>query len=293
MLIGWLHCLICCLLLSYVSTSYAYEVVDDLGHLIQLDKPASRIIALAPDITEILFAIGANKNIVGTVDSSDFPAAAKSITRVGSYSGLDMERIIALKPDLIITWGQTFSRQLTLLQTLHIPIYVTHPAQLEDVAKTMQRIGVLTDRTSASELAARHYLAQLAALQAQNQSLTPIKVFYQIGANALFTINKDSWINQAITLCGGKNIFANAKLIGAEVNMEAVIDHQPQIILSDVRQAQHWQMMWQHFAMIPAVKNRMLFTINPDWIDRAGPRLLLGVAAMCHDINQARTISRL
>lgn len=273
--------------LLFAKCSFAIDIIDDQGIHVHLDKPATRIISLAPDITEILFAIGAGTHIIGVVNASDFPPDAKKITSVGSYTGIDLERIIALKPDLIITWSYTFARQLAALKTFNIPIYTTEPHHLEDIAKTMRHLGQLTQTNDIANQTADIYLTKLQSLKNVHQHLKPVRVFFQIGSSALFSINKDSWINQAIEFCGGQNIFAETRLTGAEVNMEAVLNAAPQTIISDARR-DHWKQRWQRFPEIPAVKNHLLFAIDPDWIDRAGPRLLIGVAAMCDLINTAR-----
>ncbi len=265
----------------------ACDVSDDQGQLLQLPHPAKRVISLAPDITEILFAIDAGKQVVGVIQGSDYPEVATSKPIVGSYQGLDLEKIVSLHPDLIVAWHHTFMRELTALQQLGIPVYITHPVNLIDVARTMRHLGCLLDKVSAANRASATFQQRLAVLYATYDSQTPVRVFYQIGAYSLLTINGDSWISQAIRACGGRNVFASAHSITPEVSWEAVVVANPQVIITDTTQPS-WRERWQAWPRIAAVQQQMLFNINPDLLDRAGPRLVEGVAQLCTAIAKAR-----
>lgn len=266
---------------------YADEIRDDSGQLIRCSNPAKRIISLAPDITETLFAIGAGDRIVGVVSGSDFPAEAKKIPRVGSYSGIDLEIIVTLHPDLIVTWSNTFSRQLRLLKKLGIRIYTTKPHCLEDVARTMKNLGCLTGMEKSAQHVADNYLKELASLYERNHHQSTLRVFYQIGSYSLITINQESWINQAINICGGANVFATTRSIAPAIGLEAVLAADPEVIISDAIN-QDWKKRWQAWPQLSASKNDMLFAIPPDLIDRAGPRLLEGTKQLCHYLQIAR-----
>lgn len=269
------------------SVYAACTVVDDAGKTISLAKPASRIVSLAPDLTEILFAIGAGQQVVGVIEGSDFPPAAQKIPHMGSYSGIDVERILLLHPDLIVTWGQIFSRQLAPIATLGIPIYMAESHQLIDIPRTIKQLGCLTATQNKAEQVATSFSQRLNELQKKYMMQKKVTVFYQLGDYSLLTINKESWINQAITLCGGQNIFANAKTIAPEISWEAVVVANPQVIISDATTAS-WQKPWAAWPDMIAVKQHMLFTIHPDLIERAGPRLVNGVQLMCAYIAKAR-----
>jgi len=267
----------------------ACEVTDDMGNKVRLNQPAQRIISLAPDITEILFAVGAGQQVVGVISGSDYPEAARHLPEVGSYSGIDLERIISLHPDLIVTWSNTFARQLMALKKMHLPVYTTEPRHLEDVPHTMINLGCLTDRTTSANKAVKQYNARLKAIRERYHAKKPVTVFYQIGSYSLITINKDSWINQVITLCGGRNIFADSRTLAPEVGWEAVVTANPDVIVSSAT-SEDWKSRWANWPEMAAVKNHLLFTVNPDWIDRAGPRLLDGAAQLCEYLESGRKI---
>lgn len=276
--------------LSGVFSSYsmaACNVTDDAGSEIHLSQPARRIISLAPDITETLFAIGAGGHVIGVMQGSDYPETAKKIPVVGSYTGLDMEKIISLHPDLIVSWGKVFSRQLSTFKKMGIPVYSSEPRQLNDVTHTMRNLGCLTGQIQSADQEVKRYENRLAYLTKRYSNKKNITVFFQIGSYSLITINHESWINQAMTLCGAKNVFAHATLAAPEVTWEAVVDANPQVIISDVINSD-WTSRWVKWSVISAVKNKKFYSIHPDVIERASPRLLDGVEQMCEAIQQAR-----
>jgi len=268
-----------CLLYSHC----AFSVIDDSGNTISLSKPAIRVISLAPNITETLFAIGGGDKLVGVIRGSDYPAAALAVPQVGSYLGLDVEKIISLHPDLIVTWGNAFSRQLAILKKMGVPIYQSTPHELQDVPRLMRHLGELLGMSPQAEKVANDFAKRLRLLQQRHHPQTPVTVFYQIGAYSLITINRDSWINQIITLCGGKNSYADAHTIAPEVSWESVVVVNPQVIINDSTDIA-WKRSWQAWPMIAAVKNHRLYTVNPDLVERLGPRTLEGVVQVCNAI---------
>lgn len=274
-------------MIAAAASVFLCAVTDDAGHRLQFEKPAQRIVSLAPDLTETLFAIGAGQHVVGVVSGSDYPAAAKKIASVGSSSGIDLEKTMLLRPDLIVTWDHHFPREIAAFQKLGIPIYVAKPVRLEDIPRTMTNLGCLAGTKKDATEQAAYFSHELAHLQKQYQLKKPVTVFYQIGDYSLITINKNSWINQVITLCGGRNVFADMTSTASEVSWEAVIAANPDVILSDTTHPS-WQSRWQRFQTLSAVKRHNLFTLSPDLIDRAGPRLLEGAKQACHAIQAGR-----
>src|SRR3990167_751982 len=271
-------------LLFFISfSSYACIVVDDAGQTIKLEQPAKRIISLAPDITETLFAIGGGAKMIGVMNGSDYPPAARKITRVGSYSGLDLEKMITLHPDLIVTWSHYFSRQLNVLKKLSIPIYVSEPHRLQDIPRTMRNLGCLMGTEKIANETANDFIRQLNHLQKTYSNTRLVSVFFQLGNYSLMTINKKSWINEVISLCSGKNIFAEVSMLTPSVSLESVLSANPEVIINDSGN-ETWKARWQNWHEIKAVREQHLFTLSPDLIDRAGPRLLQGAKQLCADL---------
>lgn len=275
-------------LLCQVTGQATCTVTDDDGKSLTFSHPAKRIISLAPDITEILFAIGAEKQIVGVIAGSDYPPRATLLPIVGSYAGIDVEKILSLHPDLIVTWRGGFARSLQTLKSFHLPIYVHDPHRLEEVMTSMRNLGCLTGQSSVAQTMAAHYAQQLTKLRQQYAHRPSVKIFFQIGSYSLITINRHSWINQAITLCGGKNVFAHATFPAPEVTWEAVLAANPQAVISDATTAT-WRQPWLRWPQLAAVQRHALYSIEADLIERAGPRLLEGVGELCREIERGRS----
>jgi iron complex transport system substrate-binding protein len=262
---------------------FACELIDDEGNVIKLIRPAERIVSLAPDLTEILFAADAGDKLVGVVQGSDYPVAAKKIPIVATYNSIDLEKVLALHSDLIIAWTET--SYLSQLKKLGIPIYLSHQKKLTDIANTLKKFGCLAGTEKYADAAADAFLERYQALQKKYRHSKPLTVFYQVWPIPLITITKNSWINEVISVCGGQNIFADLKGIAPEVSLEAVIAANPDVIIG-TRSVQNSLaseplQQWQHWSQLAAVQSKRLFTIDPDLIERASPRVLDGVERIC------------
>jgi len=248
-------------------------------------SPARRIVSLAPDLTEWLYAIDSGQYIIGVAKGSDYPDAVKNIPIVASYNTLNSEAILALHPDLIIAWSGTPPAQLQLLRELHLPVYVSHIQSLMDIPRTLQELGHLVGKEAAAHEAAQVFLARYQELQKKYARTKKVRVLYEISADPLMTINKTSWINEIITLCGGVNIFADSTGIAPKISEEAVVLLNPDVILMD-QNISSWQAEWQNWRNLKAVQTHHLFSLNGDWVERAGPRILKGIESVCKDLEQ-------
>lgn len=253
-------------------------VNDDTGQTITLTSPAQRLIVLTPDLVENVYAVSAGDAIVGVIKGSDYPRQALKKPVVGSYLGLNLEEILALHPDLIVTWKYAFAKQRQALRQFGVPVYVAEPKQLDDVPKLLRHLGCLTGNEKAAAVAATQFETEVAKLSVTPKQ--PVSVFIQIDPARLMTVNKDSWINQVIVLCGGNNIYANAKMITPEIDREALLMADPEVIFS-ISDNDDWKKSYSAWPKMKAVKNKRLYTLHPDWISRAGPRLILGVKEVC------------
>ena len=282
------------LLLFPVCSTSAITVTDDRGYVITLKQPSSRIISLAPHTTELLFAAGAGNKIVGAVRYSYYPEQAKSIPRVGDTNNLDLERIISLEPDLIVAWQSNAMADTEMLRSLNIPIYVSEPESLEAVARSILALGKLSGSVDQAKLASEMFYSRLHRLKMKYSGRTIISTFYQFWYDPIFTINGDHIINDVMQLCGGKNIFAEMRVLSAQVSQEAVISANPEVIVaSGIDESRpEWLDQWNEWPQIAAVKNRHIYYIPPDLIQRHTPRILDGAALMCEFIDKARTGNR-
>ena len=270
----------------------AVTSVDDSQRRITLNKPAQRIISLAPHATELLFAAGAGSQIVGVSDYSDYPEQAKKITSVGNIFALDLERVIALKPDLVVVWGTGNAKLLTSkLRENHITVFESEPHDFEAIASSMERLATLTGTTAIGFAAAEKFRTRLASLR-QNYKLKDtqkyISVFYQVWRKPLITLNDQHLVSQAIHLCGGKNIFGDMKEISPTISVESVLSQNPQAIIASTGEKQDVLADWLQFPGLLAVSKNNLFTVEGDWINRSGPRILDGTEVLCQRLANVR-----
>jgi iron complex transport system substrate-binding protein len=269
----------------------AITVVDDLGNKVTLQQPARRVISMSPHLTELLFAAGGGERIVGAMNFSDYPEAAKKIPLIGSNSQIDLERVLALKPDLLVVWqsGNT-ARQLEQLRQLGIPMFYSEPHQLDEVAQTLTRFGELLGTGPAAQAAAADFRGQLARLAGQYRQRPVVRVFYQIWDKPLYTLNGKQIVSDAIRLCGGENIFAKLKVVAPSVSMEAVLQENPEAIIGGDQHdpADAGLNIWKPYKGLLAVQRGNLFNLGGELLTRAGPRMVLGAADLCAKLELAR-----
>lgn len=268
--------------------------VDATGETVRLQQPATRIISLAPHATELLFAAGAGNRVVGTVRYSDYPQAARAIPRVGDAHNVDMERLLSLQPDLIVAWQSgNPAGQLRQLRELNLPVYLSEPRTLEDVAATIEALGTLAGTSATAAKAARDFRRQLAGLRQQYANRNTVSVFYQIWHEPLITIGAGHIINEAIQLCGGRNVFGNVGQLAPRVSVEAVLAAAPEVVIASGtdKKRPEWLDEWRQWPRLPAVKHNQLHFIPPAYLQRAGPRLLKGTDRLCEILEQARANS--
>lgn len=278
-------------MLGFHHSMAAVSAVDDEGTLITLEQPATRIVSLAPSLTELLFATGAGAHIVGVVNYSDFPDAARAIPVIGRHDLLDMERILQLNPDLIVAWQSGNPRaSVARLRDLGFNVYVAEPKQLESIPSHLERLAALTGTSVMGNQAAADFRHTLAALNAQYRNSAPVSVFYQVWDAPLISAGGNELINDIITLCGGRNIFADIALVAPKVSTEAVLARNPSVIIAsgmDIERPE-WLDDWTRWPSITAVSKHNLFFVPPELLQRHTPRALLGAQMMCEQIAQAR-----
>jgi vitamin B12 transport system substrate-binding protein len=255
------------------------------------DSKKLRIIALAPHIVENLFAIGAGDNIVGTVDYADYPAEAQSIERIGGYYGISLEKVLALKPDLVIAWKSgNQSEDLAQIERLGIKVYLSNPTTIAGVADELQTFGEFTGNIEQSQQAANAFTQKLNAIIKSQQNKKNITAFYQLWSEPMMTVGKNTWINQLIETCHVSNVFAQSVTDYPQISIENVIVTKPQVIIIPDEKSKTSQPVvnWQKWPEVPAVKNDQFISVNADLLHRFTPRMLDGLADMCDKIDASR-----
>ncbi|MEW6331452.1 MAG: cobalamin-binding protein [Pseudomonadota bacterium] len=265
--------------------------IDDTGKSIVLPGPARRIVSLAPHVTELLYAAGAGKYIVGAVEYSDYPEAARRIPRVGTGFGFDLEAIVALRPDLVVGWQSgNPSWQVARLGDLGLPVFVTEPHRLDDVAGLLERLGRLAGTETVAARAAGGFRQEHARLRARYASQPPVTVFYQLIDVSLLTVNGRHLINDVIDLCGGRNIFSGLPSLTPRVDAESVLQKNPDVVLASGYEPlwPAWRERWRAWPAFSAAARGNLFFIPPDLIHRHSPRILQGAEQVCAVLEKAR-----
>jgi iron complex transport system substrate-binding protein len=279
-----------------MTQAHAITVTDDSGASVTLAKPAERVVSLAPHVTELLFAAGGGARIVGAVTYSDYPKEAQTIPRVGDNKALDLERIVALHPDLIVVWRHgNAARQMDRLQALGVPIYFSEPKHLGDIATSIGKLGALLGTQDQARASSGAFTRDIAQLRARYAERPRVSVFYQVWDDPLMTLNRDNVFDEVIGLCGGVNVFAAEKPRVPTISSEAVLAANPEAIVTSTPGATKADRplptleRWQRWTSMTAVARGNLFGIDGDLINRPTPRLALGAAQLCRDLETART----
>ena len=265
-------------------------VTDVDGTSIRLAAPARRIVSLTPHITELLFAAGAGDRMVGTAQYSDYPPAASSLPRVGGHA-LDLEAIVALKPDLVLGWKSgNAAASVARLRALGLTVHLSEPGRIEDIAGELERIGLLAGTGAAADAAAKAFRERYAKLAARYSRRPPVTVFYQIWKQPLMTVNGKQIISDAIRLCGGRNVFEQLPALAPTVTVEAVIAVNPEVIVASGmgESRPEWLDDWRRWTTLKAVVRDNLYFVPPDLLQRHTPRILDGAEKLCTHLEAVR-----
>ena len=267
------------------DASAEIRVIDDLGEEVVLLKPARRVISLAPHITELIYSLGAEKQIVGTVKYSDYPPEASTLPRIGDAFSLNIESVLALKPDLIIAWHTGGNnRPIERLRSLGLPVYTNEAKSLAGIGEAIIDIAALLGKNERGFALQQEFVTALENSRVVKKS-SPV-IFFQISDQELYTVSSEHLIGQAINHCGGKNLFSDISPNVSQVNQEMILANQPDVIVVTQRPGSEsaWVKTWRGFTGTQYQVN----TIDPDLISRPSLRMLDGIKAICEIVNGAR-----
>ena len=280
--------------LVFATALAATTVNDDTGQRVTLPNPPQRIISLAPGATEMLFAAGAGNRLIATVDFSDEPAAAKLVPRIGDVTAIDMERLVALHPDLVVAWpGGGNSAQIEKIAQFGIPIYRWQVKRLADLPGSLRRLGVLTSEESTAEQAARALAAELARITREYGGArraagvpaagAPPTVLLEVWNRPIYTVGGGHLMSDALTACGFRNVFGDLKELGPVISTEAVIARNPDIIVvaAPPGEGASWLAEWKRFGSLNAVHTGRLVAFEDQRLSRLGPSVVLATEALC------------
>jgi iron complex transport system substrate-binding protein len=270
----------------------ARQVRDDAGDTVDLKAAPCRIISLAPGTTAMLYAAGAAKCLIGTIAHSDEPTEAARLPVVGDADTLDFERVLALRPTVVVVAIDVVQRvRIERLRELGIPVYQVHVTTLAGMPESLRRLGTLAGTEAAANAKADALAGELAALDQRYRARTPVRVLYQIWDRPIYTIGGHHLITDALQLCGAVNIFADLQTAAPAVTREAAVLRDPQLILASAPPgaADDWLAEWRRFPAMTAVRRQQLVSYVDERIDRMGPSVIDATSNLCSVIDKART----
>jgi len=240
---------------------------------------------MAPNVTEMLFTIGLDKEIVGVTRFCDYPEAAKDKPKIGGYYDPNIEAILSLSPDLIVATPDGYSRErVEKLEQAGIPVFIVNPQNIDDVLESMLAIGKITGKSEYAEKTVAELRSRVQKVDEKVKSIPPDKrpkVFYEIGRDPLITVGPKNFVDNLIIAAGGINIAADAPTDWPRYSVEAVIEREPDIIItasSSMSGKNEADMsVWKRYKTIPAVKNGRIYSVDPDIVFRSGPRIVDGL----------------
>lgn len=273
-----------CLFFLVVFPARAGIVLDQAdGSELVFEQPARKVITLAPNLAELMFAAGAGDLVVATVEYSDYPKCAATLPRIGDAFRFDLERIVSIKPDLVIGW-QSGNPEAALnnLEDLGLRVWRTEIRNPEGIAEVMEQMGRATGRTVAGRHPSNEFRERLARLRTENAGKSRLRYFYQVAERPLFTINGDHLISQGLSVCGAENVFGSLPALAPQISHEAVLLADPDVLVAPRLPDQPDPLMaWRSWPRLRAVQSNFLVYLPADQISRATPRLLDSIELAC------------
>ena len=248
-----------------------------------------RIVSLAPSLTEIAYAAGAGAALVGTVEYSDYPTEARDLPRVGDGWSVDIERVLALRPDVVLAWSSgTPQTTIERLEAVGLRVVTVPTFRLADVPAALRLVGRLAGTPAVAEESARRFDDAVDRLRREHAGASVLTVFIQIDDQPLFTVGGRHVLSEVVELCGGRNVFADLAQVAPQVDVEAVLARDPQVILSTDDTVADPAAMWRRWPQLASVRAATIYPLPSDLVARATPRLAQGVAATCRALDDAR-----
>lgn len=250
------------------------------------DDGARRVVSLAPSLSEIMLELHAEDRLVGVLDGGERPAALAALPSVGHYGQVQLERVVALAPDLILLWPDSVGAPMQQrLEQLGIPLLVIEPRRLDELADVFEQIGPRVGHRVEGQALARRFRDGLAELRQRYRREPPLPVFYQVWDHPLYTLGGRQIVSDALALCGARNLFADLDLPAPQVGIEAVLQRQPRVILvSEPAQAA----AWQAWPQLPAVTAGQVWAVPDRGLERPSFQMLGATRALCERLAQAR-----
>lgn len=270
--------------MPFMTHVSAKAYVDDAGRRMYFAKPPTRIVSLAPSITEMLFSMEAGEQLVGVTDFCDYPPEALKKPKVG-YSNPNLESLVALEPDLVIAPNDFLKPDVIVkLEQLKIPVFILADQNVEGIFVHIQTLGRIVGRSSKADTVAMQLRQQVSVIQQRIKGRAPVRMLYVLNSQPLITVGPGSFIDQLIRMAGGANVAAKSATPYPRLSMEAVLQEDPEVLVFPVGKAEgiseSEQQTWRQWTTMTAVKQGRLHQISADWLNRPGPRIARGLEAL-------------
>ena len=250
---------------------------------------AQRVVTFAPHLAEIMYVIGAGEQLVGVSAWSDFPRDVLDLPQVGDAFTVDQEQLSLLQPDLVLVWESGMPRHtIDELRNLGYRVESVRTRGLDDVVAAIRRVGELTGHHESSARAADDFQQQFDALREEYRDATPIDVFFQVSTRPLYTINREHFISEIIAICGGRNVFDDLDGFAPAVDVEAVVDRDPEVMLAGANLGDDAFANWERWPNLAAMRYGNLFLLPDESIGRPSPRLTMAGRSVCVALDRAR-----
>ncbi|MEG0860989.1 MAG: cobalamin-binding protein [Pseudomonas sp.] len=240
---------------------------------------APRVVSLAPSLSEIVVELQAADLLVGMLDGGERPPELAAVPSVGRYGQIDMERLLSLKPDLLLLWpGSVPAAQRDLLKRLGIATYTAEPHGIDELIEQIEAIGVQMGRAQQGRARAQQLREQVQALRVRYRREQPLRVFYQVWDKPLYTVGGGQIVSDALAVCGARNVFDDLRLPAPQVNLESVLLRDPQVILaSDQAQLD----AWKAWPQVDAVRKGHLLQVPDKGLERPSGQMIEATARLC------------
>jgi iron complex transport system substrate-binding protein len=283
---------ICLIYLIVFSAQGAYAglYIDKTGREVDIPSSPKRIVSLAPSITETLFALGLSEEIVGVTMFSDYPEAARSKPRVGSYVNISIEKVVSLDPDLIIGTADGNGKEIVKqFERFGFPVYVVNPTSLDEIFEMVLDVGKITGKDRAAKDLVHNLRKRVGFVVSRTRDIKKPRVFFQIGVDPVVTVGRDAFGSRLIALAGGLSISREETVKYPRYTMEKIIAEQPEIIIvSSMKRGGDFERVrngWNRWKDIPAVKKNRIYILNSDLIDHPSPVIVDGLEELARIIH--------
>lgn len=257
------------------------------------DTRPQRLISLAPHATEYVYFLGAGDRLVGAVEYSDYPAAAKQVPRIGGYQTISLEKLASLAPTLVLIWPSGNPANIyDSLKERNFPLFETEPHSVADIANELRQLAKQLGLGKEAEEKVARFEHSIAALRQQNAQRSSVSVFYQVWEKPLYTLGGTHFFNDLLAICGGRNVYADLNEPAPIVAFESLLARKPQVILSSIQHGNQpldtWRQSWQQWQQIPAVQHQHMYYVDADIFTRPTPRAIDAANTLCQHLEQAR-----